>query len=243
MRGTRVVQYDRRKGEIFDEAKVTEKFGVPPRSIADYLALVGDSADGYPGLPGWGSRSAATVLAKFGSITDVPTSSRDWGLPALRGAEKLAGVLVGAETAHRLFTPLDQLVGLQRRAVQRRDTLGKGALAEQYIQVLIAQVPAGTGFREFTKYPAQTSGVVVLQAQQKYYVELLHKAGTGPDHFSVGWKPPGATNFSVIPADNLAPAGLDRTAPAQNKYLDTLATARPRLLASPPTHPFTHSSP
>lgn len=93
VRGTRVVQYDRRKGEIFDEAKVTEKFGVPPRSIADYLALVGDSADGYPGLPGWGSRSAATVLAKFGSITDVPTSSRDWGLPALRGAEKLAVTL------------------------------------------------------------------------------------------------------------------------------------------------------
>lgn len=93
VRGTRVVQYDRRKGEIFDEAKVTEKFGVAPRSIADYLALVGDSADGYPGLPGWGSRSAATVLAKFGSITEVPASSRDWGLPALRGAEKLAVTL------------------------------------------------------------------------------------------------------------------------------------------------------
>jgi 5'-3' exonuclease len=93
VRGTRVVQYDRRKGEIFDEAKVTEKFGVAPRSIPDYLALVGDSADGYPGLPGWGSRSAATVLAKFGTITDVPASSRDWGLPALRGAEKLAVTL------------------------------------------------------------------------------------------------------------------------------------------------------
>ena len=93
VRGTRVVQYDRRKGEIFDEAKVTEKFGVGPRSIPDYLALVGDSADGYPGLPGWGSRSAATVLAKFGSITDVPRSSGDWGLPALRGAEKLAVTL------------------------------------------------------------------------------------------------------------------------------------------------------
>jgi 5'-3' exonuclease len=93
VRGTRVVQYDRRKGEIVDEAAVTLKFGVGPASIADYLALVGDSADGYPGIPGWGSKSAATVLAKFGSITEIPASSRDWGLPALRGAEKLAVTL------------------------------------------------------------------------------------------------------------------------------------------------------
>jgi 5'-3' exonuclease len=93
VRGTRVVQYDRRKGEIVDEAAVTLKFGVGPASIADYLALVGDTADGYPGLPGWGSKSAAAVLAKFGSITEIPVSSRDWGLPALRGAEKLAVTL------------------------------------------------------------------------------------------------------------------------------------------------------
>ena len=57
------------------------KFGVGPASIADYLALVGDSADGYPGLPGWGAKSAATVLAKFGSISDIPPSSGEWGLP------------------------------------------------------------------------------------------------------------------------------------------------------------------
>ncbi len=93
VRGKRVVQYDRRKGEIIDEEAVTLKFGVGPASIADYLALVGDSADGYPGIPGWGAKSAATVLAKFGSITEIPTSSRDWGLPALRSAEKLAVTL------------------------------------------------------------------------------------------------------------------------------------------------------
>lgn len=93
VRGSRVVQYDRRKGEIVDEAAVTSKFGVGPASIADYLALVGDSADGYPGIAGWGAKSAATVLAKFGSITEIPASSRDWGLPALRGAEKLAVTL------------------------------------------------------------------------------------------------------------------------------------------------------
>ena len=93
VRGTRVVQYDRRKGEIVDEAAVVAKFGVGPASIADYLALVGDSADGYPGLAGWGAKSAATVLAKFGSITEIPASSGDWGLPALRGSEKLAVTL------------------------------------------------------------------------------------------------------------------------------------------------------
>ena len=93
VRGTRIVQYDRRKGEIIDEDAVTLKFGVGPASIADYLALVGDHADGYPGIAGWGAKSAATVLAKFGSITEIPTSSRDWGLPALRGAEKLAVTL------------------------------------------------------------------------------------------------------------------------------------------------------
>jgi 5'-3' exonuclease len=93
VRGNRVVQYDRRKDEIVDEAAVAVKFGVGPGSIADYLALVGDSADGYPGLPGWGAKSAATVLAKFGTIENVPASSGDWGLPGLRGAEKLARTL------------------------------------------------------------------------------------------------------------------------------------------------------
>lgn len=93
VRGSRVVQYDRRKDEIVDEAAVTAKFGVGPGSIADYLALVGDSADGYPGLPGWGAKSAATVLAKFGTIEAIPPSSGEWGLPGLRGAEKLARTL------------------------------------------------------------------------------------------------------------------------------------------------------
>ncbi|MBI4932321.1 MAG: flap endonuclease [Actinobacteria bacterium] len=93
VRGSRVVQYDRRKDEIVDEAGVTAKFGVGPASIADYLALVGDAADGFPGLPGWGAKSAATVLAKFGTIEAIPPSSGEWGLPGLRGAEKLARTL------------------------------------------------------------------------------------------------------------------------------------------------------
>lgn len=93
VRGRRVVQFDRRKGEIIDEEAVTAKFGVPPSSIADYLALVGDSADGFPGLPGWGAKGASTVLAKFGSIERIPATSAEWGLGGLRGAEKLAVTL------------------------------------------------------------------------------------------------------------------------------------------------------
>ena len=93
VRGDRVVQYDRRKREIVDEAGVIAKFGVGPGSIADYLALVGDTADGFPGLAGWGAKSASTVLAKFATIDAIPASSGDWGLPALRGAEKLARTL------------------------------------------------------------------------------------------------------------------------------------------------------
>jgi 5'-3' exonuclease len=93
VRDDRIVQVDRRKREEIGRAGVIAKFGVPPESIADYLALVGDSADGYPGLPGWGAKSAAAVLSKFGHLTDIPRSSADWGLPALRGCEKLAVTL------------------------------------------------------------------------------------------------------------------------------------------------------
>src|SRR4051794_27881102 len=72
VRGTRVVQYDRRKGEIIDQDAVRGKFGVGPESIPDYLALVGDTADGFPGLPGWGAKSAAAVLARYVHLEEVP---------------------------------------------------------------------------------------------------------------------------------------------------------------------------
>lgn len=94
VRGTRVVQFDRRKNEIVDEAGVIAKFGVPPSAIADYLALVGDTADGFPGLPGWGAKSAAVLLARYGRLEDIPASEADWDLPGgVRGAAKLAATL------------------------------------------------------------------------------------------------------------------------------------------------------
>jgi 5'-3' exonuclease len=80
VRGTRVVQLNRRTRIVRDHAGVVEKFGVMPESIPDYLALVGDSADGYPGLPGWGAKSTAAVLAKFGHLEAIPADGRSWGV-------------------------------------------------------------------------------------------------------------------------------------------------------------------
>jgi 5'-3' exonuclease len=92
VRGTRIVLRDRMRTITYDEAGVVAKFGVHPESIPDYLALVGDSSDGYPGLPGWGSKSAAAVLARFGHLEAIPASPLDWDVP-LRNAVRLAATL------------------------------------------------------------------------------------------------------------------------------------------------------
>jgi 5'-3' exonuclease len=108
VRGSRVVQLHRRTGVTFDEAGVIAKFGVPPTSIPDYLALVGDSADGYPGLPGWGAKSTAAVLAKFGHIETIPASASDWHANVLNSAA-LAGALVRVRDRAFLFRRLATL--------------------------------------------------------------------------------------------------------------------------------------
>ena len=82
VRGARVVQMNRRTRVVFDEAGVIAKFGVPPASIPDYLALVGDAADGYPGLRGWGAKSTAAVLAKYAHLESIPEDWRTWGVNA-----------------------------------------------------------------------------------------------------------------------------------------------------------------
>lgn len=91
--GSRVVQYDRRARTVIDHDAVITKFGVEPASIPDYLGLVGDTADGFPGLPGWGAKSAAAVLARYRHLEDIPESVDDWDVPGLRGAAKLAATL------------------------------------------------------------------------------------------------------------------------------------------------------
>lgn len=93
VRGDRVVQFDRRNREIIDAAGVRAKFGVDPASIPDYLGLVGDTADGFPGLPGWGAKSAAAVLARYGHIEDIPAAAGQWDVDGLRGAAKLSATL------------------------------------------------------------------------------------------------------------------------------------------------------
>jgi 5'-3' exonuclease len=104
-----VVQVDRRRdGKVYDEAGVRERFGVDPASIPDYLALVGDSADGFPGLPGWGAKSAATVLARWGHVADIPPDANDWEV-SVRGAAKLATTLAEGREAAELFLTLARL--------------------------------------------------------------------------------------------------------------------------------------
>jgi 5'-3' exonuclease len=100
--GDRVVQYDRRAGQVRDADAVLEKYGVPPASIPDWLALVGDSADGFPGLPGWGAKSSAAVLRRYGRVEDIPHAPGQWDVAGLRGAAKLAATL-HAEFEHALL--------------------------------------------------------------------------------------------------------------------------------------------
>jgi 5'-3' exonuclease len=110
--GRRVVQVDRKNDVLIDEAAVKTKFGVGPESIIDYLALVGDSADGFPGLPGWGAKSASTVLAKYGDLMSIPSDHAQWISDGVkvRGAEKLATTLREQRADAELFRILATLV-------------------------------------------------------------------------------------------------------------------------------------
>ena len=108
VRGTRVVQLDRVRKTTRDEAGVVAKFGVSPPSIPDYLALVGDTSDGFPGLAGWGAKSAATVLAKFDNIEAIPDDHRAWNLNVARG-RSLAATLSRNRELARLFRQLATL--------------------------------------------------------------------------------------------------------------------------------------
>ena len=104
----RVVQFDRRKRQVRDEAGVIEKFGVRPESIPDWLALVGDSADGFPGIPGFGAKSAAAVLKRYGHITEIPRFAHEWDVP-VRGATTLATALEEHRELADLFVVLATL--------------------------------------------------------------------------------------------------------------------------------------
>src|SRR6187431_3364150 len=106
--GTRVVCLDRMRKKLLDEAGVNTKFGVAPAQIPDYLALVGDSADGIPGVPRWGAKSAAAVLREYGSIEAIPDSAASWSVP-VRGAAALAESLAGRRADALLYKRLATL--------------------------------------------------------------------------------------------------------------------------------------
>ncbi|MSO78529.1 MAG: flap endonuclease [Acidimicrobiia bacterium] len=142
---------DRRKGQLLDEAGVREKYGVAPASIPDWLALMGDSADCFPGLPGWGAKSAATVLSRYEHIANIPDNARDWDIE-VRGAARLAATLAEKRLDAELFLTLATLrtdgdvgtvddwrwTGPKHEFAAWAERLGRPALAER-AQKLAAQ--------------------------------------------------------------------------------------------------------
>jgi 5'-3' exonuclease len=145
--GGRIVCWDRRREIVYDEAGVQEKYGVPPASIPDYLALVGDSADGYPGVSGWGAKSAAAVLSRYGHIESISPDHLEWGLTpgrALRLAENLKAhqeeaILFRRLATLRLDVPIKEKLGdLQWRGA--REEL-RGICQEMGAKTLPERIP------------------------------------------------------------------------------------------------------
>ena len=129
--GPRVVVWDRRRGITYAEEDVIERFGVPPASIPDYLALVGDSADGIPGVPRWGAKSTATVLSEYGSMEAIPDSYDDWSVK-VRGAAGLARNLADSREAAGLYKTLATLRTDAPIADRLDDIRWEGARREDY---------------------------------------------------------------------------------------------------------------
>jgi 5'-3' exonuclease len=142
VRGTKVVCFDRLRRKLLDEPGVAAKFGVPPRSIPDWLALVGDSADGIPGVPRWGERSAAALLAVYGDVTRIPADSAEWTV-SVRGAAALGEML----RAHREQVPLYRTLATLRADVPLTEELDdlrwRGARREE-LTALCAELGDGS---------------------------------------------------------------------------------------------------
>lgn len=142
VRGDRVILVDRRQKKSYDEAGVRAKWGVPPESIPDFLALVGDTSDGYPGIPGWGEKSAASVLAVYGHLEQIPADFRAWTVKGLRGAEKLAAALAERRKDAALFKVLATLRTDVPLAESLADLEWRGARPE------LREICARNGFTE-----------------------------------------------------------------------------------------------
>lgn len=132
--GDRVVMFDRRREIVINEEGVWEKFGVGPESIPDYLGLVGDTADGFPGVPAWGAKSASTLLARYTHIDRIPARADDWDVK-VRGAARLAENLRN----HRREADLYRQLATLRRDVPLQETLDdlewRGARRDAFIEL------------------------------------------------------------------------------------------------------------
>ena len=149
VRGRHVVTHDRRQGKTYDEAAVRHRFGVPPVLIPDLLALVGDAADGIPGLPGWGMKTAAAVLGAYGSLEAIPTDGSRWTVN-LRGAERLAATLGVRRTDVLLYKRLATLRTDVPLAEGLADLEWRGVPRRRY-EALCVQL----GFRELATRPTR----------------------------------------------------------------------------------------
>ncbi len=138
--GNRVVSWDRRREIVYDEAAVIEKYGVSPESIPDYLALVGDSADGIPGVPGWGAKSVATVLSKYPHLEDIPSDIDEWGISAGRARTLLENLDANREESllYRRLTTLRTDVPL-KESLDDLEWLGAPEAFRQFCQDLGAE--------------------------------------------------------------------------------------------------------
>ena len=132
VRGQRVVQVDRKQHKVLDEEGVRARLGVPPRSVPDLLALVGDAADGIPGLPGFGEKGAGTLLATYGHLEAIPPEAADWAVKP-RGADKLAATLRERREDARLYRQLATLVTDAPLAESLEDLAWKGVPRAPYL--------------------------------------------------------------------------------------------------------------
>ena len=135
--GDRVVVWDRRRDITYTEADVIERFGVPPASIPDYLALVGDSADGIPGVPRWGAKGTAMVLAEYGHIDSIPGSHEDWAV-AVRGARSLATNLAERRNEAELYRKLATLRTDVPLTHELEDLRWHGVPQDEYVALCVS---------------------------------------------------------------------------------------------------------